>query len=99
MAKWFSAISTAVTTGIILVVLALACQLLPYSPFQTIMSNTNLGAFSEYLPAIAYFLPIQEVTLMLEVWVTCITEYFLWKIIFKVTCAVSSSGTSLIPKS
>ena len=97
MGAWVNAIATAVISAAILIVLAVACQLLPNSPFQSFIGGEYFEAIAPYLSAIRFFLPIDEMILILETWVAVITEYWIWKIVYSVTKSVASSGTSIIP--
>lgn len=97
MTAWVNAISTAVVSIFVLAILAVACQFLPNSPFQVFVNGTYFGAIAPYIPYIRYFVPIDEMILILEVWLTGIMEYWLWRLIYGISKSVSSSGTSLIP--
>jgi hypothetical protein len=99
MSKWLSSISTLVASAGILVILAIAAQFLPYSPFQSFISGSYWNALVPYLNAINYFVPISEMIVILEAWTVCIAEYWLWELIYSVTKSVSGSGTSVIPYS
>lgn len=98
MSAWINAIGTAVVSIGILAVLALACQFLPDSPFQAVINEDSyFAAIAPYMKYIRYFVPIDEMLLILETWVTVIAEYWLWRFIYGISKSVASSGTSIIP--
>lgn len=60
-------------------VLGLVFALLPPSPFGLIDNSP----IKEFLPTLNYFLPISEIVLVLETWVTAIGFYYLYSIVLR----------------
>ena len=53
--------------------------ILPSSPFQIL----NNSVIADYLPYINYFVPISEVIVILQVWVTAIGVYYIYKLVLR----------------
>lgn len=59
--------------------LSIIFGILPPSPFQIL----NNSVITEYLPYINYFVPISEVVVILQVWVTAIGVYYIYQIVLR----------------
>lgn len=53
--------------------------LLPDSPFK-LLDNSPIA---DFLPTLNYFLPISEIILSAETWLTCIGIYYLYQIVLR----------------
>lgn len=102
MTKVFSMIwslAIAVAIGVILVI----CQkILPDSPFQSFLSWSSLANLSQYLKFVFYFVPVAKIIAVMEAWVLCMTNWYTFRIIYKiadhVVSALSSPVNSLLKK-
>lgn len=92
MSKVFSVIWTlaiAIAIGVILVI----CQkILPDSPFQSFMSWST--EFSQYMKFICYFVPVARIIAVLEAWVLCMINWYVFRIIYKIADHVVSTLSS-----
>lgn len=87
-------ISQLVINGLVFVALAFACNFLPDSPFKSVLNASVFDALRPYMKYINWFLPVKEMVCILEVWVLCIAQYFLWEICQKILNSVSSNSSS-----
>lgn len=94
MKGWYTLVASLATNVFILIVLSVACNFLPDSPFVSYTSGSIFDAFKDYLPYINWFLPISQIIAVLELWVGCVLQYFLWEFLFKIMSGVSGSGAS-----
>lgn len=60
-------------------ILTFVFGILPSSPFK-LLDNTPIA---EFLPTLNYFLPISEIILSAETWLTCIGVYYLYQIVLR----------------
>jgi len=73
-------LSQLVINSLILVVLAVARNFLPDSPFKSFLNANALAPLQPYMKYINWFLPVEEIICILEVWVVCIAQYFFWEL-------------------
>lgn len=96
MTKLFSliwSVAIAVAVGVILVI----CQnILPNSPFQSFMEWSSLASFSQYMKFVCYFVPVGKILAVMEAWVLCMTNWYTFRIIYKVADHVVSALSSPI---
>lgn len=96
MTKLFSliwSISIAIAIGVILLI----CQaILPDSPFQTFLEWSSLANFSQYLKFVFYFIPAAKIIAVMEAWVLCMTNWYTFRIIYKIADHVVSALSSPI---
>lgn len=71
---------------ILITCIALVCKILPGSPFLAYLGWSD---FSEYLPYINYFVPIDAFIVMSEAWLVALTVWFLVKFAVKAVSTVS----------
>lgn len=60
-------------------VISFIFRLLPDSPFK-LLDNSPIA---DFLPTLNYFLPISEIILSAETWLTCIGIYYLYQIVLR----------------
>lgn len=87
-------ISQLAINSLILVVLAVACNFLPDSPFKSFLNASALAPLQPYMKYINWFLPVEEIICILEVWVVCIAQYFFWELCQKILNSVSSNSST-----
>lgn len=75
-----------IIVAILAVIIALLCKVLPTSPFLAYMSWSG---FSEYLPYINYFVPIDAFIVIGEAWLSCVGIWFVVKLARKAVATVS----------
>ena len=90
----YALISQLVINSLILIVLAVACNFLPDSPFKSYLNGGVLSALQPYMKYINWFLPVEEIICILEVWVVCIAQYFFWELCQKILNSVSSNSST-----
>ena len=96
MTKLYSTIITLVTNAAVIVVLMAAVKILPDSPFQSFINGSLFGSLGTYIKNINYFLPVSQTIALLEAWILCISEWYLWKFIYRISLSVSSAGTEIM---
>lgn len=57
---------------VVMIMVALACDILPISPF---LSYISWSGFSEYLPYVNYFVPVDFFIASGEAWLVALTAY------------------------
>ena len=72
----YALISQLVINSLILIVLAVACNFLPDSPFKSYLNGGVLSSLQSYMKYINWFLPVKEVISVLELWVACVLQLF-----------------------
>lgn len=93
--KFVALFSTFISNFVTLLILALCIKILPNSPFQAILDQ--YGTFSElpkYLQLFYYFVPVDRLIAVLNMWIVCILNYFVFR--FFLNTAYNSSGGGLI---
>lgn len=60
-------------------ILSLIFSILPPSPFNVI----NNSIIAEYLPYINYFIPFNEVVVILQTWLFAVGVYYLYQIVLR----------------
>lgn len=90
----YALISQLVINSLILIILAVACNFLPDSPFKSYLNGGVLSALQSYMKYINWFLPVKEVISVLELWVACVLQYFLWEFIQKCMNSVASNSST-----
>jgi hypothetical protein len=94
MTKIFSliwSVAIAVAIGVILIICE---QILPDSPFQKFLSWSSLANFSQYLKFVFYFIPAAKIIAVMEAWVLCMTNWYTFRIIYKLADHVVSGLSS-----
>lgn len=83
-AKGISLITSLASNLAVLVLLAVAINILPNSPFQSVIEgSTKSGTFYQYLGYVSYFIPVDRIIVTLEVWIVCITNYWFFELLCK----------------
>lgn len=94
MQKVFYSILTKVAISMVAIVLLyIFSDYLPNSPFQTYMNSNN--TFLSYLKYVNYFIPLNNMIVVFELWVLAIFEYYQFRIIYKIYQSVSGEISSL----
>jgi hypothetical protein len=96
MTKIFSLIWTMAIAVAIGVILIICEQILPDSPFQSFLSWSSLASFSQYLKFVFYFIPAAKIIAVMEAWVLCMTNWYTFRIIYKIADYVVSGLSSPI---
>lgn len=60
-------------------VLSAIFSIFPSSPF-TIISNSPI---EQYLPTLNYFIPVREIIVICELWLTSVAIYYIYQIILR----------------
>lgn len=94
-AKVVALLSTFVSNFAALIILALIIKILPNSPFQTVIDQyCTFSALPKYLQLFYYFVPVERIVAVLELWIACILNYFIFEFFLKT--AYNSSGGGLM---
>lgn len=72
--------------AVLVTCIALVFKILPGSPFLAYLGWSD---FSDYLPYINYFVPVDAFIVMSEGWLACITVWFIVKFAIKAINTVS----------
>lgn len=75
-----------IIVAILAVIIALLFKVLPTSPFLAYLGWSD---FSEYLPYINYFIPIDSFIVIGESWLSCVGIWFVVKLARKAVATVS----------
>jgi hypothetical protein len=96
MSKVFSLIWTLAIAVAIGVILMICSEILPDSPFQQFLSWSSLASFSQYLKFVFYFVPAAKIIAVMEAWVLCMTNWYTFRIVYKIADHVVSGLSSPI---
>lgn len=96
MAKFYTFIVQAVVNFGVVVVLLLAVKILPNSPFDSFLNHNSVGHIWNYMKYINYFVPIPQIIAILEAWLCCIMEWYLWRFIYDISKNLSAGGTDIM---
>lgn len=96
MTKFYTFIIQAVINSGVLIFLLLAVKILPSSPFVAFMNLSQVANIWDYMKYITYFIPVAQMIAILEAWVLCISQWYLWRFIYDISKNLSSGGTGLM---
>jgi hypothetical protein len=94
MSKIFSLIWTIAIGAAIALILVLCSKILPDSPFQQFITSSSIGNFSQYFKFVFYFIPVGKMIAVMEAWVLVMTNWYTFRIIYKLVDHVVSSMSS-----
>jgi hypothetical protein len=96
MSKVFSLIWALAISVAIGVILLICSEILPDSPFRAFLSWSSLASFSQYLKFVFYFVPAAKIIAVMEAWVLCMTNWYTFRIVYKIADHVVSGLSSPI---
>lgn len=96
-AKVLALMGTLISNMVALIILSLIIHILPNSPFQAVIEQyCSFTTLPKYLQLFYYFVPVDRIIAVFEMWAACILNYFIFEFFLKTAYNSSSGGVMKI---